>query len=197
MVVAGSAPYAIGLHPEHVFQPNALGREVPDDPDDPSQRIAIRSQSRVRPIAFDLAVAEKIRHQFAHSRLALGIGKPRIVSLDKAHGRKYRHKPRGLGIIFKHKTAELEPDRCMLFVALNRTELRSRNEPIFKSPSVNTHGLLVAAAHRYVRFGGSTPSNPHVSVHLCDVRTDAKFDLVPDAWCPLLRGNCQRNKQLL
>src|SRR5438128_7978406 len=88
-------------------------------------------------------------------------------------------------------------NRCMLFVALNRTELRSRNEPIFKSPSVNTHGLLVAAAHRYVRFGGSTPSNPHVSVHLCDVRTDSKFDLVSNMWCPLLRGNCRRNKQLL
>src|SRR5438445_1341388 len=105
MVVAGSAPYAIGLYPEHVLQANALGREVPDDPDDPSQRIAIRSQSRVRPIAFDLAVAEKVRHQFAHGRLALGIGKPRLASLDKAHGRQYRHKPRGLGIIFKHKTA--------------------------------------------------------------------------------------------
>src|SRR5438093_8992653 len=77
MVVAGSAPYAIGLHPEHVFQPNALGREVPDDPDDPAQRIAIRSQSRVRPIAFDLTVAEKIRYEFAHGRLPLGIGKPR------------------------------------------------------------------------------------------------------------------------
>src|SRR3989442_9001039 len=106
MVVAGSAPYAIGLYPEHVFQPNALGREVPDDADDPAQRIAIRSQSRVRPIAFDLAVAEKVRHELAHGRLPLGIGKPRIASLDKAHGRKYRHQPRGVGIIFKHKTAE-------------------------------------------------------------------------------------------
>src|SRR6266516_3965010 len=84
MVVAGSAPYAIGLYPEHVFQANALRREVPDDPNDPAQRIAIRSQSRVRPIAFDFAVAEKIRHQFAHGRLPLGIGKPRVASLDKA-----------------------------------------------------------------------------------------------------------------
>src|SRR2546426_6001201 len=112
MVVAGSAPYTIGLYPEHVFQANALGREVSDDPDDPSQRITIRSQSRVRPIAFDLAVAEKVRHQFAHGRLPLGIGKPRVADLDKAHGRKYRHKPRCPGIICKHKTAELKPDRC-------------------------------------------------------------------------------------
>src|SRR5713226_7537399 len=110
MVVAGSAPYAIGFYPQHVFQANALGREVPDDADDPAQRMAIGSQSRVRPIAFDLAVAEKVRHQFAHGRLPLGIVKPRIASLDKARGRKYRHKPRGVGIIFKHKTAELKPD---------------------------------------------------------------------------------------
>src|SRR5438105_10635242 len=108
MVVAGSAPYTIGLYPEHVFQTNALGREVPDDPDDPSQRIAIRSQSRVRPIAFDLAVAEKIRHEFAHVRLPLGIGKPGIANLDKVRGRKYRHKPRGVGIIFKHKTGRVK-----------------------------------------------------------------------------------------
>src|SRR5712691_10214140 len=94
MVVAGSAPYAIGLYPEHVFQANALRREVPDDPDDPAQRIAIRSQSRVRPIAFDLAVAEKIRHEFADRRLPLWIGKPRIAG------------------------------RCMLFVALNRPRMR-------------------------------------------------------------------------
>src|SRR5438128_1080994 len=123
MVVAGSATYTIGLYPEHVFQANALGREVPDDPDDPSQRIAIRSQSRVRPIAFDFAVAEKIRHELAHGRLPLWIGKPGTLDLDKARGRMYRHKPRGVGIIFKHKTAELEPDRCMLFVALNRPEV--------------------------------------------------------------------------
>src|SRR5438128_10496032 len=85
MVVAGSAPYAIGLYPEHVFQANALGRQVPDDPNDPAQRMAIGSQSRVRPIAFDFAVAEKIRHQLAHGRLPLWIGKPRIAGLDKAH----------------------------------------------------------------------------------------------------------------
>src|SRR5438128_7036248 len=113
MVVAGSAPYAIRLYPEHVFQPNALGREVPDDPDDPSQRIAIRSQSRVRPIAFDFAVAEKVRHQLAHGRLPLRIGKPRLADLDKARVRKYRHKPKRVRIFLKHKTAELEPDRCM------------------------------------------------------------------------------------
>src|SRR5438093_2737120 len=102
MVVTGSAPYTIGLYPEDVLQPNALGREVPNDPNDPSQRIAIRSQSRVRPIAFDFAVAEKVRHQLAHGRLPLGIRKPRIANLDKARGRKYRHKPTGVGIIFKH-----------------------------------------------------------------------------------------------
>src|SRR5438093_8170150 len=98
MVVAGSAPYAIGLYPEHVFQANALRWEVPDDPNDPSQRIAIRSQSRVRPIAFDLAIAEKVRHELAYGRLPLWIGKRGLADLDKVRGRKYRHKPKRIRI---------------------------------------------------------------------------------------------------
>lgn len=62
----------------------------------------------------------------------------------------------------------------MLFVALNRTELRSRNKPIFRSPSVNTHGLLVVAVHRCVRVRGSTPAYSYTSVNLSDVHTDSR-----------------------
>jgi hypothetical protein len=62
----------------------------------------------------------------------------------------------------------------MLFVALNRTKLRSWNGPGYRSPPANTHGWFVAAVHRFVRVGGSTPAHSYTPVHLCDVRNDSR-----------------------
>src|SRR6266480_363474 len=55
-------------------------------------------------------------------------------------------------------------DRCMLFVALNRTELRSRNESGFGVPRPTLTADSLLQRHSFVRFGGSTPSNPHGSI---------------------------------
>src|SRR5439155_10035882 len=63
-------------------------------------------------------------------------------------------------------------DRCMLFVALNRTELRSRNESGFRVPRPTLTADSLLQRHSFVRLDALKSARVHTGYG--DVRTDSR-----------------------
>src|SRR5439155_3049450 len=154
------APSALGFDQKDMLLGNASRRDLAEPANDPAHRVLILFERSRRPAKFHLAVAEKIRHEFADRGLSLG-----FCRTGKHQGCRGEWNDRAGRAIRKHKTATpKESDRCMLVVALNRTELRSRNESGFGVPRPTLTADSLLQRHSFVRFGGSTPSNPHGSI---------------------------------